>query len=200
MIKKCKGCPIEFDGPTNKLFHSKKCKKTFENSQRSAPKAKGKGGKPPKNKPPSDPVNRPQGLNEIAATYWDKIAPTVMERGHLNVLSEDAFAELCDLYSRLKDINTMINLGVVQKCDGCGSEIKIPGNRSLLQVDDKWSVNDGTQTQTFKESALSDLKRKYSKLFLDYQKQFYLTPVSNRGNFGLEENGKAEDTKEDIFD
>jgi hypothetical protein len=61
-------------------------------------------------------------------------------------------------------------------------------------------VNDGTQTQTFKESALSDLKRKYSKLFLDYQKQFYLTPVSNRGNFGLEENGKTEDAKEDIFD
>jgi hypothetical protein len=63
----------------------------------------------------------------------------------------------------------------------------ILGNRSLLQLDDKWNVNDGVQTQTFKESALSDLKRKYSNLLLVYCKQFYLTPLSNRGNFGMVE-------------
>jgi len=80
----------------------------------------------------------------------------------------------------------MINMGTVQKCDECGAEMKIPGNRSLLQVDDKWSINDGIETKTFKESALSDLKRKYSKQFLDYCKAFYLTPLSNRGNFGLD--------------
>jgi len=141
-------------------------------------------------------------MNDNAAAYWDKIAPTVIARGHLNVLSEDAFAELCDLHSRLKDINTMINMGVVQKCDGCGQENIIPGNRSLLQLDDKWSVNDGMQTQTFKESALSDLKRKYSKLFLDYQKQFYLTPLSNRGNFGLEngDSDEKDNKKDNLFD
>jgi len=31
------------------------------------------------------------------------------------VLSEDSFAELCDLHSRLVDINNMINLGTVQE-------------------------------------------------------------------------------------
>lgn len=172
---------------SNQKYCSKKCKKTFENSQRSAPKGNANSNKPPGNKPPSIPVNRPQYLNEIAAAYWDKIAPTVMERGHLNILSEDSFAELCDLHSRLMDINMMINMGTVQKCDECGAEIKIPGNRSLLQVDDKWSINDGIETKTFKESALSDLKRKYSKQFLDYCKAFYLTPLSNRGNFGLDQ-------------
>ena len=90
----------------------------------------------------------------------------------------------------------MINMGTVQKCSGCGSEIAIPGNRSLLQIDDKWSANDNSETRTFKESALSDLKRKYSKQYLDYCKQFYLTPMSNRGNFGLD-NGDDESGKED---
>jgi hypothetical protein len=48
-----------------------------------------------------------------------------------------------------------------------------------------------------KESALSDLKRKYSQRFLDYCKQFYLTPLSNRGNFGLDE--EAEKEKDEFF-
>lgn len=180
---------------SNQKYCSAKCKKTFENSLRSAPKdATAKKGKttpkPPQNPPSKSPstckIARPQYLNEVAAAYWDKIAPTVEERGHLNVLSEDAFAELCDLHSRLMDINMMINNGTVQRCEGCGFEIAIPGNRSLLQIDDKWSVKDGAETACFKESALSDLKRKYSKQFLDYCKAFYLTPLSNRGNFGLD--------------
>jgi phage terminase small subunit len=195
MIVKCKGCPIKFESNGKKKFHSPKCKKNYENSQRSAPKKKEK--KQGKVNPQVSlmKIICPQYLNEIAAAYWDKVAPTVIARGHLNVLSEDTFAELCDLYSRLQDINTMINMGTVQKCDGCGAEIKMPGNRSLLQVDDKWSINDGIETKTFKESALSDLKRKYSKQFLDYCKQFYLTPLSNRGNFGIEDETKEDDKK-----
>lgn len=196
MLKQCPTCKKKKEMRSNQKYCSARCKKTFENSQRSAPKdVQGKGSKstpkPHLNPPSGSAPICPDYLNEIAATYWQKIAPTVIERGHLNVLSEDAFAELCDLYSRLRDVNTMINLGTVTRCEGCGETITIPGNRSLLQVDDKWSAKDSMETQTFKESALSDLKRKYSKLFLDYQKQFYLIPLSNRGNFGLE-------NKEDI--
>lgn len=171
---------------SNQRYCSAKCKKNFENSQRSAPKdVRGKGSKntpQPPSKPPThyEPVC-PDGLNEIAAAYWQKIAPTVIERGHLNVLSEDAFSELCDLFSRLKDINKAID----------------ETNRSLLQIDDKWDAKNGMETQSFKESALSDIKRKYSKLFLDYQKQFYLIPLSNRGNFGLED--KEEVDPHDAF-
>jgi phage terminase small subunit len=198
MNKKCPGCNKQKEMRSNQKYCSKKCKKTYENSLRSAPKDKRNGNKSPSVKPPSSPVNCPQGLNEIAAAYWNKIAPTVMERGHLNVLSEDAFAELCDLHSRLSDINTMINMGVIQKCGGCGKEIIIPGNRSLLQLDDKWDNKAGTETQSFKESALSDLKRKYSKQFLDYCKSFYLTPLSNRGNFGLN-NEEEKDPEEDFL-
>lgn len=161
---------MEFDGPSNKLFHDAKCKKRWENSQRSAPKIppKSGSGKPPK--PPSQPIDRPQHLNEVAAAYWDRVSPTVIQRGHLNVLSEDAFTELCDIYSRLVEVNRAID----------------ENNRSLLQIVEQWDNKNGVESQQFKESALSDLKRKYSKLFLDYQKQFYLTPLSNRGNFGLE--------------
>jgi phage terminase small subunit len=198
MIKKCPGCNKQKEMRSNQKYCTPKCKKTFENSQRSAPKEKKEKPNNQNYKPPQGKVNRPQHLNEIAAAYWDKIAPTVVERGHLNILSEDSFAELCDLHSRLMDINMMINMGTVQKCDDCGAEIKIPGNRSLLQVDDKWSINDGIETKTFKESALSDLKRKYSKQFLDYCKAFYLTPLSNRGNFGLDQT-ESEDPEEDFL-
>jgi len=169
MIKTCPVCKKNFEGSDKKKYCGPKCKKTYENSQRSAPKSSGKRPNPVKSKPPSPPINCPQMLNEIAASYWRKIAPTVIERGHLNVLSEDAFAELCDLYSRLRDINSAID----------------ETNRSLLQIDDKWDSKEGVETRSFKESALSDIKRKYSKLFLDYQKQFYLTPLSNRGVFGF---------------
>jgi hypothetical protein len=192
MIKKCPACNKKRDMRSNQKYCNAKCKKAFENSQRSAPEKTVSGNKTSTLKIPSSvKIIRPGHLNEIAAAYWDKIAPTVEARGHLNILSEDAFAELCDLHSRLRDINTMINLGTDQKCSSCGETVNIPGNRSLLQIDDKWSAKDSIETQTFKESALSDLKRKYSKLFLDYQNRFYLIPLANRGNFGL-------DNKDDV--
>lgn len=172
MIKKCPSCKKKKEMRSNQKYCSAKCKKNFENSQRSAPDKKAsKGAETTKKSPSKYKQTCPERLNEVATVYWEKIAPTVIERGHLNVLSEDAFAELCDLYSRLQDINKAID----------------ETNRSLLQIDDKWDAKNGMETQSFKESALSDIKRKYSKLFLDYQKQFYLVPLSNRGNFGLDD-------------
>lgn len=170
---KCKGpgCKNETKR-SNQKYCCAKCKKNYENSLRSARKESSgtavaviQSG-----------INRPHWLNATAASYWDKVAPTVIERGHLNILSEDAFAELCDIYSRLVEVNRAID----------------ETNRSLLQVVDVWNNKSGTEEQQLKESALSDLKRKYSKLFLDYQKQFYLTPGSNRGDFGLENRDKEE--------
>lgn len=172
MMKKCPSCKKYKEMRSNKKYCDKRCKKNYENSQLRAPNKK-----PPKSdkSTPEPPLSSkpicPTYLNETAAEYWAKIALTVIERGHLNVLSEDAFAELCDLYSRLRDTNKAID----------------ETNRSLLQVDDTWDNKTGTETQSFKESALSKNKRLYSKLFLDYQKQFYLIPFSNRGNFGLED-------------
>ena len=183
MNKPCKFCFHNFDGPKNKLYCTPKCKKSFENAQRGAP-GRRKGGI---DAALSADIHKPSHLDGYAAAYWDKMAPVLVKRGHLNILSEDPFAELCDLVQRLRDINQMINLGMVQQCKECKAEMVILGNRSLLQLDDKWNVNDGVQTQTFKESALSDLKRKYSNLLLVYCKQFYLTPLSNRGNFGMVE-------------
>lgn len=190
MIKKCANpsCRKEFEGSPRKRYCSPKCKKFVENSKRAAPGKKektrlqsGKGLPPSSDNRPQDipsNITKPDNLNPIASAYWDKVAPVLIKRGHLNVLSEDAFAELCDLHSRLIDIRKAID----------------ETNRSLLQIDDKWDNKTGTETQSFKESALSDIKRKYSARFLDYCKQFYLTPAANRGNFNLEED-EPEDEK-----
>lgn len=197
MVKACKWCKKEQEMTGKREFcPGEHCKNAYKYAKRTGKFETGEKGKGVNSEPSQPPlIEKPAGMNEIAATYWDKIAPTVIQRCHLNVLSVDSFAELCDIYSRLTDINTMINLGMTHICDKCGQESHIHGNRSLLQVDDKWDNKGGTETQSFKESALSDLKRKYSKLFLDYQKQFYLTPQSNRGNFGLPEEKPKEDKK-----
>jgi phage terminase small subunit len=173
MIKKCKWCQKEKEMKGKKLYCTPKCKKAYENSQRNGGCNRSGKNTQSHSLPPSD-LNCPEYLNELATEYWNKVAPTVVARGHLNVLSEDAFAELCDLYSRLRDVNKAID----------------ETNRSLLQIDDKWDNKTGVETQSFKESALSDIKRKYSKLFLDYRKQFYMDPKENRGNFGIQEDEK----------
>jgi len=227
MIKKCPACHKKKEMRSNQKYCNEKCKKLFENLQRSVPKTKKikVDMKPtihllnniqPKTKPkaqvkptpkvviPSStipiqpPIAPPQTtqteamfsgniacpayLNSTAAEYWMKIAPTVIKRGHLNVLSEDAFAEMCDLFSRLRDVNHAIN----------------ETNRNLLQVIDQWDRKKGEMVYQVKESALSDLKRKYSKLLLDYQNRFYLTPLANRGNFGLDD-GDEEVDPHDAF-
>lgn len=210
MIRKCAcGCGKTFEGNPKKLYYSPKCRKKVEVMRRKAPKTAKKRtvrlSSAPKSKvltlPSSVDIRKPSDLNPIASAYWDKVAPILVKRGHLNVLSEDAFAELCDLHSRVIDIRKMIDQGTEQQCQECGAEIVIPGNRSLLQIDDKWSIKDGVETACFKESALSDLKRKYSARFLDYCKAFYLTPLSNRGNFGLDDEKETDgEEKDSILD
>ena len=176
-MRVCPICKKEVKGGAKRVYCSHRCKKAAENAKKVKPITKKVVKK-------RDKIDRPCGLNETASAYWDKIAPTVIERGHLNVISEDAFAELCDLHSRLKDINRAI--------DG--------GNRSLLQVDDKWDNKSGVETQSFKESALSDLKRKYSRQFLEYCKEFYLTPKVNRGDFGIDNGKEKESAMERLLD
>ena len=180
MKKKCVVCNKSFEGTAKKKYCSHRCKKAYENLKNTTPISRPIRKAPAGVKKAAPKIHRPAGLNETAAAYWDKVAPTVILRGHLNVLSEDAFVEICDLHSRLKDINRAIN----------------ETNRSLLQIDDKWDNKAGVETQSFKESALSDLKRKYSRQFLDYCKSFYLTPLSNRGNFGI---GEGEKEKDEFF-
>lgn len=224
MIKRCPACHKKREMRSNQKYCDEKCKKTWENLQRSSltpvrkPRMAGKPkvhllnspkvklpvilpDKPiaqlhpnqperqailqptvtPTNPPLAGNITCPTYLNSIAAEYWEKIAPTVIERGHLNILSEDAFAEMCDNYSRLRDVNRAID----------------ETNRNLLQVIDQWDNKKGKEVYQVKESALSDLKRKYSKLFLDYQNRFYLTPLANRGNFGLDD--KEEVDPHDAF-
>jgi phage terminase small subunit len=186
MIKKCLACGKKKEMRSNQKYCDDKCKKRFENYKyngkpKTTPKVPKSALKPPLNLPPAGVPACPAYLNEIAAGYWQKIAPTVIERGHLNVLSEDAFAEMCDLYSRLRDTNQAIDAE----------------NRSLLQIDIQWDSRTGKEIESFKESQLSKNKRLYSKLYADYCDRFYLTPKSNRGNFGLED--KEEVDPHDAF-
>lgn len=160
MIKKCKNCGKPQEMKSNQLYCDAKCKKSWENSQR--------GGRDlnfsKTHSIPTSALTRPMHLNGEAAEYWDKVAPILIKRGHLNAISEDIFVELCDLVCKLRDINKTIN--------------ETREAQTLIQDDDR---------KQSKESALSDIKRKYSKLLLDYSRQFYLTPLSNRGNFGMPE-------------
>ena len=180
MLKICPVCKNKAEMRSNQKYCSRRCKKRYENSLRNAPGKRVKtkvGDAPLKSQLPSVVIKRPQSLNLVAAEYWDKVAPTATQRGHLNVLSEDAFAELCDLHSKLVDINKIMNTG----------------QNTLFQ-------KTGIDKQDIKESVLSDLKRKYSRQYLDYCKAFYLTPLSNRGDFGLQEGKETEeDTKERFF-
>ena len=186
MIKKCKFCQKEQEMNGKRIYCNAKCKKAFENAQRSLrkPESGALALLPPTALTP------PRHLEGGALAYWNKLAPVLIKRGHLNALSEDIFIELCDLVQRLRDINSAIN----------------EAGRSLLQSDDKGANKEikeiienqpspAPRPMTFeggspKESALSDIKRKYSKLYLDYAKQFYITPLSNRGNFGIQEEEK----------
>ena len=171
MIKPCKFCHKNFTGPANKRYCTPKYKKSFENSLRSAAGKKKKGAQPGLL---SADIHKPPQLDGYASAFWEKTAPVLITRRHLNVLSEDAFAELCDLVARLRDINIAIN----------------ESDRSLLQTGDKLQNEAGFDPKSIKESALSDIKRKYSNLLLVYCKQFYLTPLSNRGNFDMPEQGQ----------
>jgi phage terminase small subunit len=175
MIKKCKFCHTEKEMTGKQLFCNPKCKKNFENSQRNGGQKKNTQEKEKYSKSTQSlllPVlNRPETLKGEAAEYWDRVSPILIQRGHLNAISQDIFIELCDLKQRLYDINLAIT----------------ETNPSLLRIDDKGDNDNGGKIQVFKESALSDIKRKYSRLLLDYSKQFYLTPLSNRGNFDIPE-------------
>lgn len=159
MIKACKWCGKEQEMRGRREFcPGERCKNAYKYAKRTG---KLEGGKRVNISIPSPPVKRPQGLNKVAAAYWDKVAPTVIARGHLNVLSEAAFAELCILHSKLIACN--------------------------IQIDKKSDAD-----------LLRD-KLKYSKQFLDYCRAFYLTPLSNRGDFGLPEDKPKEDENERFF-
>ena len=195
MIKACKYCGRKFNGTPKKKYCSPRCKKNFENSLRSAPELRNDTGTL---WDPSETICRPPGLNSTAAEFWEKVAPTVITRGHLNVLSEDAFAELCDLYSRLREINGAIDqakrsaVAMAESASPSGEGGPMPAAEAAGLCE----MKPGSDSR---ESALSDLKRKYSKQFLDYCREFYLTPRVNRGNFGLSE-GDDLQPKDEIFD
>jgi phage terminase small subunit len=195
MIKRCLFCGNFFEGNSRvKYCPGGRCKKNFENSKRNA--HKGGCGQ----QAGIVIVSRPDWLNPVAAAYWDLVAPTAMSRGHLNILSRDSFAELCDVYSKLMDINKIINHG---KSDSL-APIVMPIMKTMSGEDAVVisSVLFQKEENSIKESVLSDLKRKYSRQYLDYCKAFYMTPMSNRGNFGLKdlENEKSGNKEDGLFD
>ena len=188
MIKECKFCGRKFSGNGKRKFcpPPRRCKKNYENSLRSAPDLRGEQGSLWM---PSEMITRPTRLNGTAAEFWDKVAPTVISRGHLNVLSEDTFAELCDLHSRLLDINRAIDE------EAAKSYASATTPSSCVSGLFKFVAGKGTR-----ESVLSELKRQYSKQLLEYHKEFYLTPKANRGNYQLSEGDGKQEHTDKMFD
>jgi phage terminase small subunit len=193
MIKPCKykPCSKNFEGRPNKLFCSPKCKKLHEISLRGKPEKKKRRGSAVML---TGDIKKPPLLDGYASVFWDKTAPVLIARGHLNILSEDAFAELCDLVARLRDINAAVNESGRSLLQGGEKASEKTENKADAKPEERADVEIGV----LKESALSDLKRKYSNLLLVYCKQFYLTPLSNRGNFDIPE-GKEKDPLEEFL-
>lgn len=170
MKKRCKYCKKWFEGSPRKKYCSPKCKKNYENSLRSVYGRKQNTAAPGKDVLPSKEINRPKWLNDVAATCWDRIAPVLIKRGHLNILSENAFAELCDLYSTLKSINKTLH----DEEKGT-TFIRTPvGEQGYMSF---W-LSTSAKRDIPPQSVFSNLKRNYLKLFLLYCKEFYLTSLS----------------------
>lgn len=187
MIKDCRYCGRKFSGNGKRKYCSPRCKKNFENSLRRSPELKGEQGT---FWDPSETICRPTRLNDVAAAFWDKLSPTLLSMGLLNVLSEDTFAELCDLYSRLIDINRAID------------KARIPATEKpdISAGDGGGGLYESSAGGCVKESSLSDLKRKYSKQFLEYCKEFNLMPRGNPANFKTGSGNGKEERKDRIFD
>ena len=171
MIKECKFCGIKFQSNGRRKYHSAKCKKDYENSLRSAPELRGEQGAL---WTPSEMICKPARLKGRSADIWDTLGPTLISRGHLNVLSADIFAEYCHVTALLEDINAEIS------------------NAAELH---KYVHGRGTR-----ESVFSELKRQYSKQQLDLARELYLTPKSNRGNYQLNEGDGKQEPADKMFD
>lgn len=186
MIKNCKFCGRKFIGNgRQKYCPGGKCKKNFENSLRSRASQSSVDQASPL--APSDTIRRPAWLNDVAVELWDKLAPELISIGVLNVRSEDMFAEFCDLNSRLIDINREINTYRTGAVAGQPEERSKALGTGLYDA-----KGDG-----LRESVLSELKRKYSKHFLEYLKELNLTPRGNQLHFG---NNAEHEEADDTFD
>lgn len=191
MSNLCLWCKKPLNGKSNQKRHPK-CKKAYENSLRSGRITKKKTPSPDKKKPHSKKTNKnvnnsgfsvtkPDNLNPIASAYWDKVAPILIQRGHLNIISEELFIQLCEIYSLL----------VAMREDTKGE------SSTLVEEVIIWDNRTGQELESSKESQLSKNIRNYTKLFADLCDKFYLTPKSNRGDFGLEDENRKDDKKTD---
>lgn len=170
MIKKCKHCKKEFTARRpNQDYCSPKCRKAQEVLlRRVTTKSPWKTSKPGNI---TSNITKPDTLNPVASACWDYAAPILIERGHLNVLSEDIFAELCDLYSKLKSINKILH------DERAPAKVDTLGGQGYM----KFWLSTSTKRDIPPQSPFSNLKRKYLKLFLLYCKEFYLTSLSVEG-------------------
>lgn len=114
----------------------------------------------------------PRGMNHGARRHWEKWAPHCVAAKTLNPITEEAFGHMCDIMSRLEAIRRALD------------EV----NASMLQ-ERNMVDSAGREVNECKESAYSMMYRQYSKLFLDYAKQFHLTPSSSRGVFNFDSDG-----------
>lgn len=63
---------------------------------------------PPRKKERIAPAIKPEWLDSEASAFWDRNAPYLRKRGHLNRLFETAFAQLCMTWSHLQQSREMI--------------------------------------------------------------------------------------------
>jgi P27 family predicted phage terminase small subunit len=73
--------------------------------------------------PVEDPPARPDGLDGVAAAFWDRQAPNLTKRGLLMESDADALAVLCKVYEALETcLDTVLAEGAV--VEGTGGTMK----------------------------------------------------------------------------
>ena len=134
-------------------------------------------------------ICKPAWLKGAGAELWDRVGPELIGKGYLNVLSQDPFAELCDLYSKVVEINMAIHEATAA---AVASSSNAPKPAAGLY---RFVAGRGT-----KESALSEIKRQYTKQLLEYFKAFGMTPKSNPRNFQPSDGEGQQEKTDGIFD
>lgn len=117
----------------------------------------------PKPRPIAPPV--PSDIDTQAKKVWHRLAPKLEKLGLLTETDGDAFANLCQIRSRLIAIHNFVK----------------KDNKSLVQESEKPSP-DGGVFYEYKPSPYIIMEKQYYDLFRKYAAEFGLTP---RGRVGL---------------
>jgi len=124
-------------------------------------------------KAPSCPKDMPKEAKKI----WRQLAPELIRARKLNQYNSHSFKEHCIIIMTLNDLDNAI----YNTC------------RSLLQEEKVYDAATGTEEVSYKEAALSKIRRQYLMLLDRSSKAFGFTAVQFPGHYRYDDNHDDEE-------